>query len=314
MKHIILIFITVCTLFTFSNKLVATNIHFVYVNKDKAKELLMSNDSFTDRWNNFDIAVRTHSNHMTKEQLLKIAGKSCLDWSENDKNKLDSIAKYIERRIETLGMKTDIPKEIIMIKTTMEEEGNAGAYTRNNWIAIGQSVMDADISKLTYIVGHELFHILTRHSLDFKRRVYSTIGFKIMDHEIQFEKDIKEKIISNPDVDRYDSYSSFNINGTTQNCSMILYTKKTYNGGSLFDYCNVGLVPLDNNLIPIRHDGKTLIYSLDEAKDFYDKVGNNTDYVFNPEEILADNFSFLIMGDNNVPDKDLLFRIINALK
>lgn len=315
MKHFILTFTTICfILFTFNNNIKATNIHIVYANKDKAKELLTSNDSFTNRWNHFDIAVRTHSNYATKEQLFQIAGKSCLEWSETDKNKLDSIAKYIEKRIECLGLKIDIPREIIMIKTTMEEEGNAGAYTRNNWIAIGQSVMDADIHKLTYIVGHELFHILTRNSIDFKRKVYSTIGFNILDHEIQFKNDIRERIISNPDVDRYDSYGSFNINGSTQNCSMVLYTNKAYDGGSLFDYCNIGLIPLDNNFVPIQQKGKTLIYDLDEAKDFYDKVGNNTDYVFNPEEILADNFSYLLMESNNLPDKDLLQRIINALK
>ena len=38
-----------------------------------------------------------------------------------------------------------------------------------------------------------------------------------------------------------------------------------------------------------------MIYRAEDVKDFWDVVGENTEYAEDPEEIMADNFSFAIM-------------------
>lgn len=99
----------------------------------------------------------------------------------------------------------------------MQEEGGADAYTRKNWIAINENVLNnAQETQLKSLVAHELFHILTRYDLNFKKAVYQTIGFTVLDREIIFPTDLMEKRISNPDISRYDSYAPFTVNGTTQ--------------------------------------------------------------------------------------------------
>ena len=95
---------------------------------------------------------------------------------------------------------------------------------------------------------------------------------------------------------------------------MILYTNKTYQGGELFDYLNIGLIPLNEKLIPIQDGGKTIIYSIDMAIDFFDKVGENTKYIINPEEIMAENFSLLFTQTQNLPNPEIITHIQESLQ
>ena len=54
-----------------------------------------------------------------------------------------------------------------------------------------------------------------------------------------------------------------------------------------------GLVPIDD---------LSTIYSSEEADNFWDVFGNNTDYVIDPEETMADNFSFTIVYGTNAEE------------
>ena len=47
-----------------------------------------------------------------------------------------------------------------------------------------------------------------------------------------------------------------------------------------------GLVPIDD---------MTTMYTADEAANFWDVFGRNTDYVIDPEEVMADNFSYAMI-------------------
>jgi hypothetical protein len=46
---------------------------------------------------------------------------------------------------------------------------------------------------------------------------------------------------------------------------------------------------------------------------FYEQVGRNTQYIIHPEEILADNFAMLVMGDQNVPSPEILKKLQDVL-
>lgn len=94
----------------------------------------------------------------------------------------------------------------------------------------------------------------------------------------------------------------------------VIYTDRNYEGGELSQYLKVGLVPLDEALIPKQKDGKAIIYSIDQAEDFHTLVGQNTPYTTNPEEIMAENFALAITGKKNVPNPELLQKTMEALK
>ena len=102
-----------------------------------------------------------------------------------------------------------------------------------------QVLNEATEEDLARLVAHELFHVLTRANLAFKKKTYEAIGFTVLDHPIALPSDLVQKLISNPDVSRRDSYASFTIEGKSINCMMVTYTDVPYTEGTLFQYIKV---------------------------------------------------------------------------
>ena len=197
----------------------------------------------------------------------------------------------------------------------MKDEGGAGGYTRSNWIALTDATFQRGTeASHTRLLVHETFHILTRLNPGFKEKLYRAIDFNILPKEIEFPEDIRKSRISNPDVSRCDSYATFTIDGKPQNCTMIIYTNRPYTTGKFYQYINVGLIPLDESFKPLRETGKTVIYPLQKATDFFDKVGRNTGYVIDPEEVLADNFAIALLNTPNVHTPELQKKVQELLK
>lgn len=288
---------------------------FRFATKAEAQMLITDIDQYTNGWNQFDINVRMQTNEGRKSQLLTLAMSCVQNWSDADKKKVTNAFNGVIASIKKQKLTLHYPDEIVLIKTSMQEEGGADAYTRKNWIAISENVLNnAQETQLKSLVAHELFHILTRYDLNFKKAVYQTIGFTVLDREIIFPTDLMEKRISNPDISRYDSYAPFTVNGTTQNYTMVTYTDRPYEGGNLFDYMKTGLIPLNEHFVPVQESGKTIIVPVEQAEDFYEKIGKNTEYIVNPEEILANNFASLIMEKKGLPNPEVIDRIKEVLK
>lgn len=297
-----------------SNKF--SNSIFRFATRAEGQMLITELDDYTRDWNQFDIDVRLQKPQGRKSQLLQFAMEQTLNWSDAEKERISSKAmKSLDAEIKKQSYNLDFPKEIIFVKTTQKEEGNAEAYTRVNWIAIGEHALkEASDADLKYLVAHELFHLLTRQNSNFKKDIYKVIGFTVIEKEIIFPSDLAEIRISNPDISRYDSYGTFTIGGQKQYCTMVIYTDRPYDGKALFDYLKVGLVPLNGDFVPVQKAGKTIIYALDEAEDFYTQVGKNTNYLIHPEEIMADNFAFTLIGKKDLANPEIIQNVQKVLK
>ena len=291
-------------------------ISYRFATRAEAQMLITDIDNFTNKLNSFDIDLRLGKKDGRKSELLRLAMNETLNWGDEEKKKISAAFKSLQTKIDKLKLKINYPHEVILVKTSMKEEMNVAAYTRKNWIALGESYINKSTKEeLEYMLAHEMFHLLTRNNREFKKSVYSVIGFNVAERELFFPIDIIEKRISNPDIEQYDSYAEFTINGNKQKCSMIIYSKIPFTPGkSLSDYLSVGLIPLNDNLIPLQDDGKTVIYDIEQAEDFYDKIGRNTKYIINPEEILADNFAYLLVQKKDLPNPEILTKISDILK
>lgn len=291
------------------------SLFYRFATQAEAQMLVTDIDTYTSQLNQFDIEARLQKQGGRKSQLLTLAMNEARNWSDADKEKMKKAITAIETEIRKQKYQLNLPGEIILLKSGMAEENGALAYTRENWIAVGEKALselsDADLKQL---MAHELFHLLTRTDRTFKSAMYQTIGFTVLDRDINFPADLMEKKISNPDISNYDSYATFTIQGTPQNCTMMIYTEKPYESGNLFDYLKTGLIPLNEEMIPLQQDGKTIIYNLEEATDFYTQVGKNTTYIIHPEEILADNFAYTLTGKSDVPNPEIISKIKAVLK
>ena len=313
LSHWILSVLLCCISFTASAQ---KKISYRFATRAEAQMLITDIDNFTNRLNSFDINLRLGKENGRKSELLRLAMNETLNWSETEKKKITAVFKSLQAKIDKQKLKIKYPQEVILLKTSMKEEMNVAAYTRRNWIALGEKYIDESTPEsLEYLLAHEMFHLLTRSNKDFKKSVYSVIGFNVIDRELFFPIDIIEKRISNPDIEMYDSYAEFTINGQKQKCSMMIYSAIPFSAEKMLsDYLCVGLIPLSDSLIPLQENGQTVIYSIDQAEDFYQKIGKNTEYIINPEEILADNFAYLVTQKKNLPNPEIIQKIAAILK
>ena len=290
--------------------------------------MLADNTDYYLRMNQADIEWRIKKKGATLKELQAFSQKCILEFTSKEKDYIRKSIEFIEDSLYSYGFKLPFPKEdIIFIKTSMLEEGGASGYTHKNEIYLGENdfpkinffmseaMIKEILSNFNGLIAHEIFHCLTRNSPEFRHRMYSLIGFTILDYELNFSPEIKNKIVNNPDVEHLDNYAEFTIDGVKRKCELIIIYTKTWpeveaegrKNDLFFYYISSVLVPIDT---------LNTYYPCDMVPDFLEKVGNNTPYTIAPEEILADNFKeFIIKRNvNDFPNPDLLRNMIAALK
>ncbi len=284
-----------------------------YIDAEQARTLLSQEDATTRQWSRFDYEARLGRKGGTRQELIRFIDDQARDWSEEDKRRMQEAADTLNSHIKALNLSLSLPQEIRILKTTMAEEGGAGGYTRMDYIVVEEQIAHMKPQQVCYLLAHELFHVLTRNHPDFREKMYRLIGFSIAPEEFEVPADLRDVLISNPDVNRFDSYARFRIKGEDRSCAMLIYANKPYEGGSFFNYLTIGLMPLKDGKAE-QQDGKTVIYGINDAENFFDLVGRNTDYIINPEEILAENFAFLLTRKSVTANPELIEKMRQALQ
>lgn len=162
-----------------------------------------------------------------KQGYLQFAGAQTRNWNDEETALLQKSSQSINQIIREKELKLPFPEEVRLIKSTIKEEGGAGGYTRDTYIVLIDRLLEHP-EYVTKLLAHEAFHVLTRNNPDFRKKMYSIIGFNILPKEIEFPEELKERFISNPDVIRHDSYATFTINGEKKDCCMVIYSTKPY--------------------------------------------------------------------------------------
>ncbi len=156
----------------------------------------------------------------------------------------------------------------------------------------------------TDIFLHELFHILSRHNSELRRRLYQTISFSPCKNELILPESLRDYKITNPDAPLIDYFIKIAYRGDVYQAVPILYTDRDYTGNAFFYYLNTGLMAIeevDGTHSPILQNNQPVIISYSYAGDFLRQVGRNTNYTIHPDEILADNFVLFVKRERDVP-------------
>jgi len=287
-----------------------------FASVERANKLLQQEDNFTNSWSQFDIDSRMHKPNSSKADLLNYISTQIREWTPDEITKLASVFRTVDQKIKEQGFVIDFPNDIYFIKTTAEEEGGAGGYTRANYVVLQEAyVSQATTDDLINIVVHELFHVLTRRNPEFRKAMYNIIGFKMM-NEVEYPEKLSKYRITNPDAPQVDSYITLQVDGQSKDCMMILYSNRDYVDGHFFKYLNIGFLSLiggENKSIEYKAD-MPVIYSMEDVSGFYDQVGRNTQYIIHPEEICADNFVYTILSKKDLPDTQIIDEIRGILK
>ena len=267
-------------------------------------KLMVNEDEFTNRWSKFDIDVRLNKKNGNKNELFEFISNQVLQWSETEKIKIDSIMYLIKDDISNLELKIDFPE------TTGKEEGNTQAYTRASCLILNEETLLWKNQELKNLIVHELFHIISRYNLLFRKNMYEIIGFKVI-NEIPLPQSLKDIKATNPDAPMINSYINLLREEEANDYTLFIYSSREYSGGNLFDYVKFGFIKLqdlnNDHIIPV-------IYEEKDFSNFFEQIGNNTGYIIHPDEILADNFVFLINGNNNLPSQWVIEKMKQKLQ
>lgn len=305
-------------------------IAYRFADREEGVSLLLGNTEYYNGLNQNSMDYRAQKEGATLEEVKEYAANQVLDFSEDEKKAIDNSISTIESILKENGYVLPQFDEVVFVRTTQHEEGGADAYTHKFEIYVGDSFMEPLLSDDeamqragNAVMCHEIFHSLTRNNPQFRKDMYSIINFTVQDKEFELTPELAELLLFNPDVDHRDSYATFTINGEKKDCFLVLTTTQPFKkDGDNF----VGFAPYAMPvLVPI--DDMSTYYPLwpplveKEIFDaFVEVVGINTQYFADPEEIMADNFSYAIMyGKNGIEGQpygtpEIINKIINYLK
>ena len=273
----------------------------VFADSLRARDLLQSSDEYTQQLGLFDLQSKTQNAEATTEgDYLAHAARQARNWTADEITALRTIIASAEARIEALDLRLDLPSEIVLVRSTMQEEGGAAGYTRSNFIVLGGRLSE-------YLFLHELFHVYSRANPTVRDALYATIGFR-KTNEIVLPEPLATRKISNPDAPVHDHVVRVTIDGVAQDAIFVLYSERDYVQGTFFDYLNKSLLLVEGeggNQQAQLENGQPVLRRYDEATDLRQIIGRNTDYDIDPEEVMADHFTLLVLGAP-VPEPELL--------
>ena len=265
----------------------------------EGQQLLLGNNEYFNSLTQNDIDWRMKKTGATLDEMKAMGKAAVRAFGESEKAAIAKGVDYVMKRLEAMGVGSlPFPSEdIVFIKTTMAEEGYAAAYTHKTEIYVGDDLLklaESNPSEFYEIMAHEMFHCLTRNSPSFRSKMYGLIGFTVTSTDYVFSPAISKMIITNPDVEHIDNYATFTIDGVKRKCELIVLYTKTWAEAStevgddavFFNFCQPVLVPVD---------ALDTYYPVSQVPDFWDVVGRNSEYVFAPEECLADNFAYAVI-------------------
>jgi hypothetical protein len=89
-------------------------------------------------------------------------------------------------------------------------------------------------------------------------------------------------------------------------------------GGEFFAYIKLQFLVMEKEIgsakLKMVFDGSSpKVVGVERLSGFMEQIGRNTNYIIHPEEILADNFALLVLGEQKVPSPEIPQRMKEVL-
>ena len=249
----------------------------------------------------------------TLEEYIEYSEEQVMAFTPEEEQRVTDTLAWLKDTLEAHDLELPDPGEITFVKTTGQEAVGSAGYTSEGtvflaWFTFSPEYYTDEMFRV--VVVHELSHCFSRLFPEYRQALYSLIHFTVLDQDIVVPEEIREQIIANPDVEHHNSYATFTIDGEKKDCYLVFLTDSVFEkaGDDFFSGMYSGIVPLDGSKV----------YRVDEVDDFWEVVGENTDYVEDPEEAMASNFAFAIThlddGYDGYKSPEILEGIIDYLK
>ena len=294
-----------------------TNVQFTSV--EMGRELVATSDPFIKALSRFDRQVRLQTDgEATEAALLAFLKGEVIEWDDEARKSLTESIARLRPKLEAFHL--PLPQVIRLVQTSGKEEANA-AYTRGTAIMLPKErVQKLKPEALDRLLLHELFHVLSRNAPELRRDLYRIVGFHVCD-PMSLPPSMADLKLTNPDAPLIDCRIELTDDGATCWVAPILYSSSaTYDAVKkppLFQYLTFRLMKLeehDGRWRPLVKEGEPVLLDPAKSKSFTDQIGQNTKYIIHPDEVLADNFVFLIMQTESLPSPEIIERMSERLR
>ncbi|NOZ65370.1 MAG: hypothetical protein GXP00_02550 [Alphaproteobacteria bacterium] len=288
----------------------ATETQFAFADIKTGQAILTADDNYFNRMSPAEIAIRSRSAaaNKTADDLKAQYAANVLEWTDQEKVQITQLVAENRERLNEIAPL--LPAEVIFIKVSDQVEGGL-PHTRANAIVLPLS--DKPLTeKLFY---HELFHVLSRNQKARHDSLYSLIGFKSCSFTPTAE--IQAKMLTNPDVPAEGYYLPVTIDGKPSAIMTFLHAAyQAFNPdakGGFGGHFGFGLlkVKVSDSQCTVDPDqaGKAQILNPGTVPEFFAAIGQNTNYIIHPEEVLAENFVFAMTGKQGLPNPEIPARL-----
>ena len=201
------------------------------------------------------------------------------------------------------------PNEIKLIKTKGVHYGESVYYTRENCIVVPENELQArERAAFLSTMYHEVFHVYSRMNSDKRKSLYKLIGFESIGYQnLALPAGLAERALFNPDgVDFAQKITLQTNDGKSIEAVPIIYANHvgfTPKKPDFFGYLEFNLFQIERDgsqwRVLTKDDGFTSTLDLKQLPDFFRQIKDNTHYIIHPDEVLADNFSFVMQSKND---------------
>ncbi len=142
--------------------------------------------------------------------------------------------------------------------------------------------------------------------------LYESVGFKKCT-AIELPDALASRRITNPDAPQNEHYIELTSAGRPVAVVPVLFSSQVKyevnSGKDFFAYLTFKLLAVErveDRWRPRMVDGSPWLLEVSEVGNFHEQIGRNTDYIIHPEELLADNFVYLINKKGNLPTPQIV--------
>ncbi len=280
-----------------------------FASREEGCRILGSADEYVKAMSPFDMKLRMRTNEaVSEEAFLSFVANQVIEWNQSDIAHFTEAISIARRELELSGIRLDLPDTILLVKSTGRED--LGSHTRQNAIIIPDlGTQRPSAESLAQGLLHELFHVMTRHVPQIRQRIYGIIGYRPCS-EVKLPKFLLDRKVTNPDALNHDFFIEVTVNGMPAKVMHVLYSESTeYSGGDPHTYISSKLMAVriaDGICYPLLDADHPILYDTSDVSDLYEQIGWNTEYVIHPEEIMAENFSYMVMRESDVPNPEIL--------
>lgn len=258
-----------------------------------------------------EMNIQMRNNDADKHENLvkkykKYLQEDVVNFTETDREFVNAIFEKAFKLCNAVN-KDIFPKKIRLIKTKGKYYGNSVYYTREDIIVIPENALNAKNKNVFLeVMLHEIFHIYSRYNESKRHELYALIGFKPLDAKISRPDVMQKRLLCNPDGINCDYYIDLeNAEGKKiKAIPSIVSNKNAFDkkSPSFFSYVSFNLFEIQKDTngtyqVLADNNGFSTI-NMSEVPNFFKQIKDNTSYIIHPDEILADNFKYIMMRND----------------